>query len=183
MLTRLKKTIGHKLLDRFKQGKQAAFDPSLDHCLISIRAMLKASKYCFLISHSNRDWPSARMVQPIVDLDTMDIWLGTNPNLRKVKEIETNPHVTLAFGSDRENANLIIYGKAFILKDKEVRKKHWMGSWVLFFPGGPASEDFVSIKVEAQEIEIMNFKRNLVDEPFGLKPVRLVQDDIGWQVK
>ena len=66
---------------------------------------------------------------------------------------------------------------------KKIRKHHWLGSWIHFFPGGPASDDFVSIKIEPQEIEIMNFKRNMVDDPFGLKPIKLVQEDIVWQMK
>jgi general stress protein 26 len=182
MLKKIKKAIGLKLLESYKANKRAAFDPSLDRCLTSIREQLRQSKYCFLISQSESKWPTARMVQPIIDFDSLEIWLGTNPKLRKVNEIETNPYITLAFGNERENANLIVYGKASIIRDDHSRKEHWLSTWLLFFPGGPTSDDFVSIKVEPQKIELMDFKRNLVDEPFGLKPVKLTQDDIGWQV-
>jgi general stress protein 26 len=182
MLKKIQKTIGRKILDTYKRRIQKAYDPSLDHCLKTIREMLKKSKYCFLITESERKWPSARMVQPVVDFKTLDIWLGTNPTLRKVKEIKDNPEVTLAFGRDRDNANLIIYGRAKIVEDPDERKKHWIGSWIMFFPGGPKSEDFVSIKVELVEIELMHFKKNIVAEPFGLKPVRLKNESGYWRV-
>ena len=183
MLNKFRKTLGRSILNAYKRRKQEAFDPSLDHCLDTTRAMLKKSKYCFLVSNSNIPWPSARMVEPIIDFDTFSIWLGTNPTLRKIREIEENPHVTLAFGSDQENANLIIYGKADIIRDVQERKKHWISSWYLFFPSGPKGDDFVSIRIEPSEMELMNFKKSIVPEPFGLKPIKLIRDNGKWQVQ
>jgi general stress protein 26 len=180
MLNKIKRAIGRRILKNYKSRKQKSFNGSIDHCLSSARAMLKKSKYCFLITNGEKAWPSARMVQPIINYDTWDIWFGTNPTLRKVKEIEKNPNVTIAFGKDRDNANIIIYGKATIVHDLGERKKHWIGSWVLFFPGGPKGDDFVSIRVEPVEIELMDFKRNIVPEPFGLKPARLIKDKGNW---
>ncbi len=179
---KFKKTIGKRILKRYKRGKQKSFDSSLNHCLNTARSMLKKSKYCFLITNSDNQCPSARMVQPIIELDTFVIWLGTNPTLRKIKEIGQNPNVTIAFGNDRESANLIIYGKATIVRDVKERRKHWIGSWLLFFPGGPGGDDFISIRVEPSEMELMNFKKSIVPEPFGLKPVKIIKDSEGWQV-
>ncbi len=166
----------------YKSHKQKSFDPSLDHCLKSVRAMLQKSKYCFLITNSDRPWPSARLVQPIPELDSFVIWLGTHPALRKVQEIEKNQNVAVAFGSNYENANLIIYGTAHIVRDVQIKRKHWIGSWLMFFTNGPTAEDFVSVRVDPKEIELMNFKRNIVPEPFGLKPVKLVNIEGNWQV-
>ncbi|MCP4670322.1 MAG: pyridoxamine 5'-phosphate oxidase family protein [Desulfobacula sp.] len=145
--------------------------------------MLKQSKYCILITNNEKQCPSARMVQPIVDFNTFTIWLGTNPNLRKIKEIEKNPHVTLAFSNDKEHANLILYGKADIIHDIQKRKSHWIFSWRLFFPGGPCGDDFVSIRVEPLKMELMNFKKSVVPEPFGLKPVKLIKSADKWQIQ
>ena len=152
MLKKIKKTIGKSILASYKKRKQNSLNVSVEYCLASARELLKKSKYCFLITNSERQWPSARMVQPVIDIETFDIWFGTNPSLRKVREIETNPNVSIAFGKDRDNANIIIYGTASIVRDIEKRKKHWIGSWLLFFPGGPKGDDFVSIRVEPTEI-------------------------------
>ena len=83
------KRIGKIFLKYYKQRIQRNFNSSLEHSLDTARKMLKKSKYCFLISNSERNWPSARMVQPIVELDTFVIWFGTNPTLRKIKEIQS----------------------------------------------------------------------------------------------
>jgi general stress protein 26 len=183
MFKKIKKALGKRILETYKRRKQKSFNSSIDHCLISTRLMLKKSKYCFLITNSDRRWPSARMVQPVIDFDTFEIWFGTNPSLRKVREIEQNPFVTIAFGNDIENANIIIYGKASIVRDIAERKKHWISSWLLFFPNGPKGDDFVSIRVVPSEMEMMNFKRNIVPEPFGLKPLRLFKDKGNWTVQ
>lgn len=180
MLKKIKIFIGKRILDSYKKRKQKSFNASIDHILASARKMLKKSKYCFLVTNSERHYPSARMVQPIIDFNTFEIWFGTNPSLRKVREIEKNPNVTIAFSSDRENANIIIYGRARIVHDIQERKKHWIGSWLLFFPNGPKGDDFVSIRVEPEEMEVMSFKRNIVPEPFGLKPVRIVKENGDW---
>jgi hypothetical protein len=61
--------------------------------------------------------------------------------------------------------------------------RHWIGSWLLFFPGDPKGNDFVSIRVEVTEIELMNFKKKVVAEPFGLKPVRIIKNNNTWDVE
>lgn len=183
-MKRILKILSTKLVKNYKQNKQKSFDPSLNHSLDTARSMLKKSKYCIFITNNDNQSPSARMVQPIVDLDTFEIWIGTNPTLRKIEEIKNNPSVTLAFSDDKENANLIVYGKASIRSELQERKNHWISSWILFFPSGPSGNDFVSIRVEPSEMELMNFKRNSVPpEPFGLKPVKIVKKTEGWQVQ
>ena len=182
-MKKFRRAIGRRILEYYKRSKQKSFNPSLNHCLNIARSMLKKSKYCFLITNSDRQWPSARMVQPIIDFDTFIIWFGTNPTLRKIKEIEKNPYVTLAFGDDREDANLIIYGKATILRDVQERRKHWIDSWLLFFPSGPRGDDFVSIRIEPSEMELMNFKRSIVPEPFGLKPIKIIKHTDSWKIQ
>ena len=183
-MKKLLSTLGKGYLGSYKRRKQKSFNYSLAHCLNTSRAMLKKSKYCILITNNEGQGPSARMVQPIIDLDTFVFWIGTNPTLRKVKEIQRNPNVTLAFSNNRENANLIVYGKASIESGMSERRNHWIPSWLLFYPDGPSGDDFILIRVEPTEIELMNFKRNVVPpEPFGLKPVRLKKTDEDWQVQ
>ncbi|MFA6979307.1 MAG: pyridoxamine 5'-phosphate oxidase family protein [Ignavibacteriaceae bacterium] len=182
MNNKIVKRIGKAFLEYYKKRVQKYFNSSLAHSLDTARKMLKNSKYCFLISSSERNWPSARMVQPIIELDTFVIWFGTNPTLRKIKEIQENPYVTIAFGKESENANLIIYGKATIETNIRERVKHWIGSWLLFFPSGPRGEDFVSIRVEPIEMELMNFKKYIVPEPFGLKPIKLKNCNGEWRI-
>lgn len=182
MVKNLSKKLNSLILTKYKQRVRKKFNGSLNYCLEVSRKIIKKSKYCFLITNGEKEWPSARMVQPIMEQDTFVLWLGTNPSLRKVKEIENNPYVTLAFGKEKENANLIIHGKATIENSVRDRVKHWIGSWLLFFPSGPKGDDFISIRIEPLEMELMSFKTYIVPEPFGLKPIKLKNNDGNWKI-
>jgi len=183
MTNKMKNAVGNYILDTYKRRKERLADVSQAHSLDVAKAMLKKAKYCHLISHNENGWSSARLVQPIVDLDAFTLWIGTHPDSRKVSEIRQNSKVTLAFMDEKEDANLIIYGEARIETDVAVKKSHWKGTWRLFFPNGPASDAYVVIRIEPVRMEIMNFSRNVVKRPFGLKPAVLIKNNNQWNVE
>ncbi len=145
--------------------------------------MLNHSKYCFLITNSEAGCPNARLVQPIPSPDDFVVWIGTHPKLRKIREIKANPNVTLAFGDMRKDANLILHGEANIRTESDLKHQYWKGAWRLFFPDGPKSDDYVLICIKSYRIELMNFHRNIVPEPFGLRPVVLIKKDNQWVIR
>ena len=182
MLKQIRKAVARRLLDAYKLRKQRSTVLTREHALAVVRAMLKRTKYCFFITHSPEGWCSARLVAPIVDEgEAFVLWFGTNPSLRKVREIEADPRVTIAVEDERDNANLILYGTARVERELSVRRKWWVGSWRLFFPRGPAGDDYVVIRFDAERIELMSFRRNVIPEPFGLRPLVLVRRE-GWEL-
>lgn len=107
------------------------------------------------------------------------LWFGTNPTLLKVQEIENDPRVTVAIQDRRENASLVLYGTARIERDVALRRRWWLGTWRLLFPNGPAGDPYVVLQFEAERVELLNFRRDVIPEPFGLRPLVLVQRE-GW---
>jgi general stress protein 26 len=183
MLQYIKEVSLRVFLDNYKARKQRNRLLTKEHTLSTARAMLNKATYCFLITHSTKPWCSARLVQPIIDAENFIIWFGTNPSSRKVQEIQANPHITVAIENTKEDANIVLYGFAEIEHDRQVRQKRWIESWQLFFPKGPLGEDYVVIRFEAQQMELMNFKRNVIPEPFGLKPLVLSKQGAGWELE
>ncbi len=182
MLRPIRHAFARRVLDAYKRRKQRSAVVTPDHALAVARAMLERTKYCFLITRSSDGSCSARLVEPIVDKhDPFVLWFGTNPTLRKVREIEADPRVTIAVEDERERANLVLYGTAHIERDVNVRRKRWVGLWRLFFPQGPTGDDYVVIRFEAERMEVMSFRRNIVAEPFGLRPLVLVRRG-AWEV-
>jgi general stress protein 26 len=180
----IRKRVGRALLDRYKRKKQEDSDLSLENCWRAIDQIVDRTKYCFLITQGiDYRWPSARLVEPIANLDSFTFYIGTNPDLRKVQEIQNTPEVTLAYGNQRDRANLIVHGIAQITSDPELRRSRWKGTWRLFFPQGPLGDDYVVIEVKAERIELLSFSGNVVPEPFGLKPVVLMRRESGWVVE
>lgn len=179
----IKKLAINTLLRFYKRHKQASADLSLENCLRTVRATIRHTRYCFLISTGENSWSSARFMEPVFDLKTLVFFIGTHPKSRKVREIETNPKVTLAFGNIAQRANLIVYGTATVRSEPETKRRYWKGVWRLFFPNGPNGNDYAVIEVRAERMELMNFRYNVIAEPFGLRPVTLVRVGQEWAIQ
>lgn len=177
------KSLGRALLSLFKRRKQASSDLSLENCLAAARITASRTKYCFLVTMGEHGGPSARLVEPICDLNEFSFFIGTNPALRKIKEISACPRVTLAFGNSAEKANLIIYGTATISTEPQIKRRYWKGTWRLFFPDGPNGSDYAVVNVHAEQMELLSFRRNVIPEPFGLRPVLLRRTSQGWTIQ
>ncbi len=179
------------LLARYKRHKQQSCNATLEHCLHVAEVMRNKAKYCFLISNSSNDrngWCSARLVEPVFKTEGANnthfsIGIGTLPESRKTDEVWANPKVTLAFENPREDANLIIYGEAFVETGVEIKKRYWRKVWKMFFPDGSESENYAVIRIEPSRMEILNFKQNITPEPFGLKAAVLVNQGGHWQLE
>ena len=181
------KRLSNALMNYYKKPKLASNDTSLDNCLDVTHHMLKKAKYCFLVTHGDEGWCNTRLIQPIIEIDehnpsNFKVWVGTRPDLRKTDEIWNNPKVTLAFEDSREDANLVIYGDAFIEVDTYIKKNYWRATWQLFFPDGPKSDDYITIRIEPYRIEVLSFKKNITPEPFGLKAAKLIHTNGKWQI-
>ena len=179
----LPKRLNKALLTAYKRRKQASSDLSLEHCLRVARATVAHTRYCFLLTTEEGKSPRARLVEPITDPDTFTFFVGTHAQSRKVGQIQHHASVTLAFGSASEDANVVVYGQATVLNEPALKQGYWKSTWRLFFPEGPRSDDYAVVKVEAEKIEVLNFQRNVVPEPFGLRPAVLEKTSRGWQVQ
>ena len=177
------KRVNKVLLNAYKRRKQAHCDLSLEHCLRVVRATVSRTKYCFFITPEASGSPSARLVEPIADLEALTFFIGTHAGSRKINRILACPSVTLAFSSAGEDANLVVYGTATVSDEPALKERYWKATWRLFFPDGPESKDYVVVKVCAEKIELLNFQRNVIPEPFGLRPAVLEKTSQGWRVQ
>lgn len=176
-----KKIMG-KLASGYKEKTLKAADLSEEKALNVAKRLAQKATYALLITNDDGKPPTTRTIQPIVDYDTFEIWMGTNPDLRKVKEIKKNNQVTLAFLNEKEHANLILYGSCEIVKESSINKKFWMDRWILFFPRGPLGKKYVNLHFIPDRMELMSFKDKIVMEPFGLKPLALERLNNAWRV-
>ena len=158
----------------------------MEHCLKITERMLRKNKYGFLITQSDNGWSSSRLIQPFIDKNSktpFSLWFGTGRDLRKTDEVWNNPKVTLAFESKNDSASLVIYGQAVIETNPNIKQQYWKSILQLFFPQGPLSDDYVVVRIEPQRIELINFKQNIIPEPFGLKSAVLVNQRNQWQIE
>ena len=64
---------------------------------LAARQIMTAAATCALITLDNEGHSSIRMMDPFLPEDDFTVWLGTNPNSRKVAQIKRIPGVSNAF--------------------------------------------------------------------------------------
>ena len=108
------------------------------------------------LSTSDGDQPRVRTVSPIIE-DDMSIWVTTRSTSRKVKQLQENPKICLAFVESPEGGKAAaVIGEALIIPDIEKRRRVWkLAPFDLYehFPGGPDSDDFCLLKIIPKKIE------------------------------
>ncbi len=102
------------------------------------------------------DRPRIRPVSPIVE-DDLAIWITTHRSSRKVRQIEDNPKVCLAFVEQpRGESAAVVEGEAMVIDDRTAKKRVWgLAGFDLkeHFPDGPDSEEFCLLKIVVERIE------------------------------
>jgi general stress protein 26 len=108
------------------------------------------------LSTSDGDQPRVRTVSPIVE-DDMSIWVTTRSTSRKVKQLQKNPKICLAFVEPPEGDKAAtVIGEALIIPDTDKKKRVWnLAPFDLYehFPDGPTSSDFCLLKIIPKIIE------------------------------
>lgn len=81
----------------------------------------------------------------------LDAYFSTSIGSPKVREIEEDPRVAIAFQSASEDA--VIYGQATIVHDRELIHKLWSESWRLWFPRGKDDPSLCLVRFKPEEGE------------------------------
>lgn len=121
-----------------------------------IVAIMKENSLHAYLATCDGNQPMVRPVSPIVE-DNMSIWVTTFSNSRKVKQIEQNPRICLAFVEQPQgDKSAFVIGEANIIPDLEDKKRVWnLATFDLsrHFPKGPDSSEFCLLKIVIKKIE------------------------------
>lgn len=147
------------------------------------RDTILAAQFCFLITLDDEGQPNARLMQPFEPDEQFVIHFGASADSRKVSEILSDPRAVLAYGLPDQGAYVTLQGKASIVKDPATCARYWRDSFAEYWPDGPESTGYAVIRFVPNRIEVMNFKRKVAPDPYGLKPASLVRTQTGWDVE
>jgi general stress protein 26 len=136
--------------------------PRLDRqsLIATAREIMKTARYCALITLDSNGRPHARTMDPFPPEENMAVWLGTNPNSRKVAEILHSEHVTLYYFVSEDQAYVAISGRARIVRDPKAKVKYWKDDWKEFYPD--REKDYVLITVIPQTLEVVSVKQGII---------------------
>jgi len=119
-------------------------------------AIMKENSLHAYLATCDDDQPVVRPVSPIVG-DEISIWVTTFCSSRKVKQIQNNPKICLAFVEQPSGDKAaVVVGEAKIVPDLEEKKKIWnLATFDLsqHFPKGPQSSEFCLLKIIVGKIE------------------------------
>ena len=147
--------------------------------LTIVEATLERVDYGFLITAAP-DGPDARLVKHLDVDEGLGVWFGTSARSRKARQIGDGAMATFA-AEDRTNyAYVTLKGQARVVADVRQRREHWQDGLAMFFPDGPASDEFTLISLDTHRIELMSFAAKVHPEPLGLVPAALDRTPTGW---
>lgn len=148
-------------------------EPNVESILATAKLVMKAAKYCFLITLDESGHPTARIMDPFDPEPGMKIWLGTNKNTRKVEQIKKDTRATLAYYDAEGMGYVTLIGKARLVTDPMLKEKWWKEEWNAFYPGGKESEVYSLIEFSPFRIEVMDISRKVLVSLFRPEIVTL----------
>jgi general stress protein 26 len=92
--------------------------------------------------------------------DDLTVWFGTNPNSRKVKEIQRDPRVTLYYFDPQAQGYVTLLGAARLVDDAAAKKTRWKREWEEFYPD--RDKGYLLIEVRPELIEVVSPKHGVV---------------------
>src|SRR5687767_964802 len=86
--------------------------------------VMKLARYCTLVTVGLDGQPQARIIDPLTGVGT-SIWIATNPQTRKVQEIQRDSRVTLLFFNAAASEYVTVLGHAAVVTDSTTKAAHW----------------------------------------------------------
>jgi general stress protein 26 len=96
-------------------------------------------------------------MDPFEPDENMVIWLGTNRNSRKVREIRNDPKVNLYYTQNKGFGYVSITGIAELVDDKAKKSVLWKDEWKNFYD--QQRENYILMKVIPERLELINYKK------------------------
>ena len=124
--------------------------------------IITEAKYCTLITVDASGQPQARMMDPFLPENDFVIWLGTNNNSRKVKEIKKNKLATVNYSLSSGEGYVTLTGNAYLVDDSSEKEKRWKDSWEAFYQDKEST--YILIKFVPDKLEVVSYKHNLIGD-------------------
>jgi len=112
--------------------------------------------------------PRVRAMDPFPPDDNMEVWFGTNPHSRKVAQIRNDPRVSLYYFDKDGSSYVIIYGKAKLIDDPQLKREKWKTEWEDFYPN--RDKGYLLIQVIPETMELLSTRHNKFGDPKTWKP-------------
>lgn len=149
-------------------GLSAQEAPSRETLLAAAEEIMEAARFCGLVTFDKSGNTSVRMMDPFPPDEDGSIWMGTNRETRKVREIEGDPRVTLYYHSPEHVGYVAVYGTARLVDDPQEKASRWKDEWEGLYPDREAK--YLLIQVIPDRMEVINYSRAIQGDPEDWEP-------------
>ena len=149
-------------------GTAYAQEISRDSLLTVSREIIRNAGNCALITSDESGQPRVRTMDPFPPEKNMEVWLGTNSLSRKVDQIKNDPRVSLYYFDKENAAYVIIYGKAILIDDPQIKETKWKKEWEAFYPDN--ERNYLLIQVVPETMEVLSPMHGVNNDPVTWKP-------------
>jgi general stress protein 26 len=156
------------ILGLMAPGAWAQDAPGRDTLLAAAREIMEAARYCGLVTFDESGDPRVRTMDPFPPDEDWSIWMGTNRESRKVRDIEADPRVTLYYYSPDHVGYVAVYGSAVFVDDPEEKTSRWKEEWEPLYPDRDAQ--YLLIHVIPKRLELLNYSRGIAGDPETWEP-------------
>jgi general stress protein 26 len=136
------------------------------------RTSIEATNFVSLITIDDEKRPRARVMEFFKPDGAFEIWMGTNPKSRKVRQIQNNAITTLHFFDQNQMAYVSLMGKAYIVNDKKIKTSKWKDGWEKFYPN--KTTDYMLIRFVPEELEFIGIVKGFTGDKKTWAPHRVV---------
>jgi general stress protein 26 len=147
--------------------------PDRAQIVSAAREVMKQARYASLVTISADGQPQARIIDPSGPESDFTIWIATNPESRKVGQLQKNARATLLYFDRATESYVTLLGSAALVTDPAEKERHWQPQWAPHYPQGPRSAQVTLIRFTSRTLEIVSAPHKLEGDPKTWRPVVL----------
>lgn len=132
------------------------------------RDIIKAARFCTLVTLGEKGQPQARIVDPVEPDAAFAVYFATNPKSRKVAQIRKDARVTLLYFDAARAAYVTLVGKAAEVTGAD-KATHRKTDWNEFF-AADRPNSYVLYRVIPIRAEVVSAKDGLIGDPTTWRP-------------
>jgi len=133
---------------------------------------MEAARYCGLVTFDPSGQARVRTMDPFLPEADWSIWMGTNRQSRKVRDIQEDPRVTLYYYSPDHVGYVAVYGTARLVDDPEEKASRWKNEWEGFY--SDREGQYLLIHVTPDRLDVIDYSRGIEGDPGTWEPARVL---------
>lgn len=141
-------------------------------------ASIRRQRYCVVVTVADGN-ATARVVEPFHPDGKGTIRFGTDPESRKVHDINRSGTCVLVYADSRRRSCVTVECSASI--EPRSSRPWFKAHWSAFWPDG-SGEEYTVVKCVPQAMEVWAGLAVIAPDPFGRRSLRLERHDGEWAV-